>query len=100
MAKQKDESPGAVLRELRVRCGLGIKSAAPLVGISYSYLSKIENNVKQPSLGLITELCKLYGADADTVIAKSGALPPDVKEIVKTHGKDVFDLLRSTYSDD
>ncbi|MDA0822842.1 MAG: helix-turn-helix transcriptional regulator [Proteobacteria bacterium] len=100
MGNEKDESPGAVLRELRVGCGLGIKSAAPMAGISYGYLSKIENDVKQPSLGLITELCRIYDADADAVIAKTGALPPDVKEIVKTHGKGVFDLLRSTYTDD
>ena len=96
---EKDQSVGELLRDLRLRSGLGIKSAAPEVGISYSYLSKIENGVKRPSLGLISELCKLYDADADVVIAKAGALPPDVKEIVRTHGKDAFELLRSKYSD-
>ena len=94
------ESVGTVLRKLRVRSNLGIKAAAPRVGISYSYLSKVENGIKSPTLGLITELCKLYGADADIVIAKAGALPPDVKEIIQTHGKDAFDLLRNTFTDD
>ena len=93
-----EDSVGATLRRFRLNANLGIKSAGPRVGVSYSYLSKVENGIKQPSIGLIMKLCKLYGADADIVIAKTNALPPDIKKIIRTHGKDAYDLLRSTYS--
>ena len=65
-----------------------------------THLSKVENEVKSPSLGLVTELCRLYGVDPDELIAKTGAVPADVREILKIHGKDAFDLLRGTYTDD
>lgn len=92
-------SVGTTLRALRLKANLGIKSAGPRVGVSYTYLSKVENGKKTPSIGLICALCDLYGADADDVIAKAGALPPDVSEIIKYHGKAAYDLLRSTYTE-
>lgn len=103
MAKQtgmvsKSEAIGTTLRNLRKHAKLGIKTVAPKVGISYTYLSKIENDVKLPSAGLVLMLCNQYGADADNLIAKLGAVPVDIQEIVKEHGKEAFDLLRSTYS--
>lgn len=96
----KSDTVGAALRDLRKRTKFGIKTVAPKVGVSYTYLSKIENNVKLPSPGLVLMLCNLYGADADNLIAKLGAVPEDIQEIVKEHGKGAFDLLRSTYSSD
>lgn len=78
---------------------MGIKSAGPRVGVSYSYLSKVENGKKIPSIALISALCELYGADADDVIAKAGALPPDVSQIIRDHGKAAYDLLRTTYAE-
>lgn len=97
MARTED-SVGATLRSLRHQAKLGIKSVGPLVGVSYSYLSKVENGYKQPSVGLISKLCKLYGADPDLVIAKTNLLPLDVRKIIRTHGKEAYDLLRSTYT--
>ncbi len=96
----KSETIGATLRDLRKHTKLGIKTVAPKVGVSYTYLSKIENDVKLPSPGLIMMLCDLYGVDADNLIAKLGTIPEDIQEIVKEHGKEAFDLLRSTYSSD
>ena len=94
-----EESVGSTLRRLRLSAKLGIKSVGPRVGVSYSYLSKIENGKKLPSVGLITELCKLYGADPDDIIAKTGALPHDITEIIQIHGKDAYELLRQTYTE-
>ncbi len=96
----KNETIGATLRDLRKNTKLGIKTVAPKAGVSYTYLSKIENDVKLPSPGLIQALCKLYGVDADNLIAELGAVPEDIREIMKEHGKEAFDLLRSTYSSD
>ena len=94
-----EASVGATLRSLRHQTNLGIKSVGPLVGVSYSYLSKIENDIKRPSIGLISRLCELYGVDADHVIAMSNELPPDIRNIIHIHGKEAYDLLRSTYNE-
>ena len=93
------DSVGSILRKLRLGAELGIKSVGPCVGVSYSYLSKVENGIKLPSIGLIIELCKLYGADPDEIIAKTGAVPPDITEIIQVHGKDAYELLRHTYTE-
>lgn len=94
------DTVGVRLRKLRMLTKLGIKTVAPKAGISYTYLSKIENDVKVPSPGLISELCKVYGVNADDIIAMLGVVPPDIQIIVKEHGKEAFDLLRSTYTDE
>ena len=46
---------GAVLRQLRNKTGLGIKGLAPELGVTYSYLSKLENNEVGPSEKWSTE---------------------------------------------
>ena len=88
---------GKSLRELRVEMGLSLKKAAPIVNISYTYLSKIENDQKVPTPGLVLKLCKLYKSESDDLIAKLGAMPREVEDILKEHGKDAFDLLRNSY---
>jgi len=94
----KKTGVGRILRQLRTKQKLGIKSAAPRVGVSYSYLSKIENDLKTPSIDLISKLCELYEGDVEEIMARLGSLPPDVQRILQTHGKDVFLTLRKTYS--
>lgn len=102
------DSLGRLLRALRQKVGVGLKSAAPAVNVTHGYLSKIENDKKIPSRGLILRLCEFYKCDknkkekalslSDELLASSGSLPNDIKEIVQTHGDDVFKLIRSTYS--
>lgn len=94
-----DESLCDALRRLRLATGQGIKRVAPQVGVSYSYLSKVENGLKKPSVDLLTRLSDLYGVDSDELLAKLGELPSDVKAILKSEGKAVLDLVRKEYSD-
>jgi transcriptional regulator with XRE-family HTH domain len=85
------------LRDLRTRSGLGLKRVAPLVGITHSHLSKVENGVKRPSAELIVRLATLYGTDADELLILMGELPPDILEILRNDGKAAITLLRSEY---
>lgn len=93
---------GEALRSLRLKSNLGIKKAAPQIEISPSYLSKVENNHKRPSPGLIRKLCNLYGATSsvEEIIAIAGVIPEDIQNIVRTHGKEVFELIRSEFTSD
>ncbi|MBN2562279.1 MAG: helix-turn-helix transcriptional regulator [Phycisphaerae bacterium] len=76
---------------------MGIKTVANHVGMSYTYLSKIENGYKAPSRELVMKLCTLYDADPDEIVAQLGMLPADIQDIIRQNGKQVFDLLRARY---
>lgn len=95
---KKNTSIGQALKRARKNKSLSIKKVAPKVEINYTYLSKIENDHKLPSSDLIEKLCELYGEDSEKMIALLGELPTDIQEILKTHGPEVFDLIRKTYS--
>ena len=100
---------GERLRRYRQRSQYGIKSVASSLEVTHGYLSKIENNKKAPSRGLIIRLCQHYKCSksetddililSDGMLALTGSLPSDIKNIVKTHGDEVFSLIRNTYSD-
>ena len=80
-----------------MRSGKSLKRVAPLVKVSYSHLSKVENGIKQPSPQLVGRLSKLYDADVDDLLVTMGELPEDVTKILQMQGKDAIDLLRNEY---
>lgn len=101
---------GELLRKYRKRSKRGIKSVAASLEITHGYLSKIENNKKVPSRGLIIRLCNQLQCSSedtneilaidDALLAETGSLPSDIKDIVKTHGDEIFSLIRNTYGED
>lgn len=101
MKRTRKENPsiGTQLRQFREGRGLGIKTAGKALDISYTYLSKVENGHKNPSPDLIEKLSQLYEVDQESLMASIAELPQDIQRIVKEHGREVFDLLRSTYSE-
>lgn len=88
---------GVKLRSLRQRSRLGLKSVAPMVDVSYSHLSKVENGIKPPSEHLLKKLCIVYGVDPEEFVPMIGRLPEDIQRIVESHWKEVFELLRNNY---
>ena len=53
------------LRAYRENCGLLIEEAAILLGISKTYLVKIENGEKDPTLELALKIAKFYRTTVD-----------------------------------
>ena len=96
--KRQNKSIGDVLRSLREKKGLGIKTVGKQLEISYSYISKVENGHRMPNQEFLERLSALYGADPEELVAKIAGLPSDIQQIIQMHGKDVFDLLRGLYS--
>lgn len=86
---------GSLLREIRLSSGEGIKTAAPRLDVDYSYISKIENGLANPSPDFLTRVAALYGVDPDTLFLAAGRLPPDVDEILRERTKEAIALLRS-----
>jgi HTH-type transcriptional regulator, competence development regulator len=88
---------GAILRNARQEVGVGLKTAAPRLGVDYTYLSKIENGVVTPSAELLSRMAKYYNADSDSLFTAADRLPPDVEEILRSNKEDVIDILRKRF---
>jgi len=88
---------GELLRELRSRKGLGIKRVAPQLGITYTYLSKIETNQVRPSAELIDRMASYFAYDRDLLLLAADRVPPDILEILREHPEDAIEYLRATF---
>ncbi len=88
---------GARLRGVRESRGVGIKAVAPQVGLTYSYLSKIENGLATPSEETLEKLAAYYGLDADVLEVLAGRLPEDIVEILQGDPEGAIKYLRKRF---
>ena len=88
---------GSYLRDLRQKTHLGIKQVGPEVGVSYSYLSKLENGLVEPSEETLRKLATYYGVNEERLNTIAGRLPPDVSRILSEKPEEAVELLRSRF---
>jgi transcriptional regulator with XRE-family HTH domain len=88
---------GSILRELRQRTGVGIKRLAPELGVSYSYLSKLENSEVGPSEELVGKVAKYFEYDRDRLLIAAGKIPPEILRILQDHPDEALDFLRTRF---
>jgi len=71
--KRKDTFPG-YLRALRRQAGVSLRAAASEMGISYSYLAKMETGEKDtpPSLKVLGHIADFYGRELAEVMREAG----------------------------
>jgi HTH-type transcriptional regulator, competence development regulator len=93
----KDRGLGTRLRNLRAKTGLGIKKVAPELGISYTYLSKLENDEKKPSEELIARIADYYGDAADELLVAAGRVPAEVLSILQRDPEKAIAFLRQRF---
>lgn len=85
---------GERLRELRKQRNLSQRELAALVGIDFTYLSKIEvGNMAPPSEAVIRKLARALGADEDELINLAGKVPKELKAVLGENPQAV-ELLR------
>lgn len=89
-----------LLREIRKGAGESLKSAGPELGVTYGYLSKIENGFVAPSAELLARIAAYYGASQDELMLAAGRLPPDVTQILQKHPQKAIELLRKAFERD
>ena len=63
----QNEALGKIIKEMRSRCGLGIKELAARVGVSERYLYRIENEGKKPSFDVLHKLVRELNISADSI---------------------------------
>lgn len=78
------ETLGDLLKRLRSSRGLGLRGTANLVGVSPTYLSRIENNLEAPTEEKIQKLAEVLGGSFDELMQLAGRVPADIAEVIKT----------------
>jgi transcriptional regulator with XRE-family HTH domain len=89
---------GQVLRQLRTQSGLGIKRLAPHLGVSYSYLSKLENGEVGPSEVMVDRVARYFKYDRSRLLLTAGKVPHDILEILRNNPDEAIDFLRERFA--
>jgi HTH-type transcriptional regulator, competence development regulator len=88
---------GDILRELRAEAGLGIKRLAPDLGVSYTYLSKLEGNHVRPSEDMVRKVAHYFNYDEDRLLLSADKVPPDVLQILQEHPDEAIEYLKERF---
>ena len=90
------ESFGALVRREREAKGLGLREMAKLIGVSPTYLSKVERDeFPPPAEDKVKAIAKLIGYDGDELLALAGRVASDLTEIIRQRPREMADLLRT-----
>jgi transcriptional regulator with XRE-family HTH domain len=88
---------GQLLRQLRIKSGLGIKRLAPELGVNYTYLSKLENNEVGPSEEMVGKVARYFNYDRDRLLLTAGKVPPEILEILRNNPDEAIGFLRERF---
>jgi transcriptional regulator with XRE-family HTH domain len=88
---------GEILRHLRKDSGLGIKKLAPVLGVDYSYLSKLESNVITPSPEVVGRVAKYFHYDYDRLLLSAGRVPDEILTILRENPDEALQYLRERF---
>jgi transcriptional regulator with XRE-family HTH domain len=88
---------GQLLKRLRSNKGVGIKTLAPDLGVTYSYISKLESGDAGPSEEFVARVSEYFHYDSNELLLAAGKVPADVLEILRSHPQDAVNVLRDRF---
>jgi transcriptional regulator with XRE-family HTH domain len=92
-----DEKFGALVRRERERKEIGLREMAKMIGVSPTYLSKIERDeFPPPAEDRVRAIAQVIGCDADDLLARAGRVSSDITDIIKRYPIELAALLRTT----
>jgi len=77
---------------------MGLKRLAPDLGVSYTYLSKIENNRVVPSTDVVNRAARYFDEDSDELLILADQIPEDVRRILRERPREALGFLRERFS--
>ena len=90
------EQFGARIRRLREERRVGLRQFAKMLGVSATYLSKIERNeLPPPAEGRVKEIARLLDQDPDELLALAGKVASDLDEIIRQRPREMASFLRT-----
>jgi transcriptional regulator with XRE-family HTH domain len=91
-----DGSFGATVRRLREERKIGLRKFAEMVGMSPTYLSKVErDDFNPPSEEKVRAIAQALGQDADELLALAGRVSADLANIIQRHPREMATFLRA-----
>lgn len=94
--RNEEASFGDQVRSLREVKGIGLRRFAERVGMSATYLSKIERGeFLPPSQAKVRAIAVALGQDVDEFLALAGRLPPDLPGIIRKQPREMAAFLRT-----
>ena len=96
MNKRVEENFGALVRRLREERELGLRQFAKMIGVSATYLSKVEREeLPPPAEDKVLKVAQLLDHDPDELLALAGKVASDLKAIIREHPREMASFLRT-----
>ena len=90
------EKFGALVRRKRQAKEIGLRQMAKMIGVSPTYLSKIERDeFLPPAEDKVKAIAKIIDCDADVLLALAGRVASDLSDIIKKQPRELASFLRS-----
>ena len=91
------EKFGAFIRREREGKEIGLREMAKMIGVSPTYLSKVERDeFLPPAEDKVKAIAAIIDSDPDDLLARAGRVAADVSDIIKRHPVELAALLRTT----
>jgi transcriptional regulator with XRE-family HTH domain len=91
------EKFGEFVRREREAKGIGLREMARRIGVSPTYVSKVERDeFPPPAEDRVKAIAAIISCDADELLARAGRVSSDLSEIIKGRPVEVAALLRTT----
>ena len=88
---------GEFVRRRREKKEIGLREMARMIGVSPTYVSKVErNDFPPPAEDKVKLIAAVIGCDVDELLARAGKVATDLSDIIKRNPVEVAALLRTT----
>ena len=95
------ETFGACIRRERESRRLGLRQMAKKIGVSPTYLSKVERDeFTPPTEEKVRAIARFIERDPDQLLAMAGRVSSDILDIIKRHPMELPTFLRSLTDED
>ena len=90
------QSFGALVRRERKGKQIGLREMAKKIGVSPTYLSKIERgDFDPPAEDKVKKIAEIIGRDPDELLALAGRVASDLTDIIRRRPREMADFLRT-----
>ncbi|MCK1745176.1 helix-turn-helix transcriptional regulator [Bradyrhizobium sp. 139] len=91
------EKFGEFVRREREAKEIGLREMAKMIGVSPTYLSKVERDeFPPPAEDKVKAIAKFIDRDTDELMARADRVSSDLSDIIKRHPVELAALLRTT----
>ena len=87
---------GAFIRREREGREIGLREMAKKIGVSPTYLSKVERDeFSPPAEDRVRKIAEILDLDPDELLARAGKVSSDLTEIIRRQPREMANFLRS-----